>query len=137
MGLGKVYPWRVARGAQFGVQETCRQRDVVERFRNILVAAREHKALCPFTRPNGQLRLGGSASLAKSEDCLVLFGRRRAKMGSKKKATRILIKLVSMANTGFFYVTSKNPRTHPEKLQLIKHDPRVNKHVLFVESKLR
>lgn len=59
-------------------------------------------------------------------------------MSSKaKKAARILIKLVSTAGTGFFYVTEKNARRHPDKLKLLKHDPKVNKHVLFVESKVR
>ncbi len=58
-------------------------------------------------------------------------------MGAKKKVGSMLIKLVSQAGTGFFYVTKKNPRNTPYKLQLMKHDPRVNKHVLFVESKLK
>lgn len=48
----------------------------------------------------------------------------------------MLIKLVSMAGTGFFYITTKNPRNTPYKMQLVKYDPRVNKHVLFTESKL-
>ena len=58
-------------------------------------------------------------------------------MSGKKKAARLLVKLVSTAGTGFFYVTSKNPRATPFKLQFMKHDPKVNKHVLFVESKLK
>jgi large subunit ribosomal protein L33 len=53
------------------------------------------------------------------------------------KPTTILIKLVSSADTGFFYVAKKNPRTATEKLQLRKYDPRVRKHVLFKESKMR
>lgn len=57
-------------------------------------------------------------------------------MSGKKKVGRMLIKLVSMAGTGFFYITTKNPRNTPYKMQLVKYDPRVNKHVLFTESKL-
>lgn len=57
-------------------------------------------------------------------------------MGAKKKVGRMLIKLVSQAGSGFFYITNKNPRNTPYKLQLVKYDPRVNKHVLFTESKL-
>lgn len=58
-------------------------------------------------------------------------------MGAKKKLGQILIKLVSQANTGYFYVTRKNPRNVPHKLQRVKYDPRVNQHVLFVEAKLK
>ncbi|WP_339853491.1 50S ribosomal protein L33 [uncultured Nisaea sp.] len=53
------------------------------------------------------------------------------------KPATVLIKLVSTADTGFFYVTKKNPRTQTEKLQLKKYDPVVRKHVLFKESKIK
>ena len=53
-----------------------------------------------------------------------------------KSATQ-LIKLVSTADTGYFYVTKKNSRTMTEKLALKKYDPRARKHVLFKEAKLR
>ncbi len=53
------------------------------------------------------------------------------------KGVRVLVKLVSTAKTGFFYVMSKNPRTTPWKMKLMKHDPIVNKHVLFEEQKLK
>ena len=33
------------------------------------------------------------------------------------KPATIQIKLVSTADTGFYYVTKKNPRTKPEKLE--------------------
>lgn len=49
---------------------------------------------------------------------------------------RDLIRLESTAGTGYNYVTSKNKRTKPEKLQLKKFDPVVRKHVLFVEKKI-
>ncbi|KAI8469306.1 MAG: ribosomal protein L33 [Monoraphidium minutum] len=58
-------------------------------------------------------------------------------MAPKKKLGQILIKLVSQAGTGFFYVTKKNPRNVPHKLQRVKYDPLVNQHVLFTEAKLK
>ncbi len=53
------------------------------------------------------------------------------------KQGRELIKLESSAGTGFYYVTSKNRRTSTTKLQLKKYDPKVRKHVLFVEKKIK
>ena len=53
------------------------------------------------------------------------------------KPATIQIKLISSADTGFFYVTKKNPRTKPEKLELMKYDPKARKHVLFKESKIK
>lgn len=56
---------------------------------------------------------------------------------AKKKGARMLIKLVSLARTGYFYVTEKNPRNTSWKLKLMKYDPVVKKHVLFEEQKLK
>jgi large subunit ribosomal protein L33 len=53
------------------------------------------------------------------------------------KPTTVKIKLVSTADTGFFYVTKKNPRTMTEKMTVRKYDPRVRKHVEFKESKIK
>jgi large subunit ribosomal protein L33 len=53
------------------------------------------------------------------------------------KPNTILIKLVSSAGTGFFYVAKKNPRTKTEKLEFRKYDPVVRKHVPFKESKIK
>ena len=53
------------------------------------------------------------------------------------KPTSILIKMVSSADTGFFYVTKKNPRTKTEKLKFKKYDPIAKKHVEFVEGKIK
>ena len=47
------------------------------------------------------------------------------------------IKLVSTAGTGFYYTTTKNKKLSTEKLKLKKSDPKVRKHVEFVEEKLR
>ncbi len=53
------------------------------------------------------------------------------------KPSTILVKLVSTADTGFYYVTKKNPRTTTEKLKFRKYDPVARKHVIFKESKIR
>jgi large subunit ribosomal protein L33 len=53
------------------------------------------------------------------------------------KPTTVKIKLVSSADTGFFYVTKKNPRTQTEKLSFRKYDPVVRKHVEFKEAKIK
>ena len=53
------------------------------------------------------------------------------------KPTSILIKMVSSADTGFYYVTKKNPRTKTEKLKFKKYDPVARKHVEFVEGKIK
>ena len=47
------------------------------------------------------------------------------------------IKLVSSAGTGHYYTTTKNKRTHPDKLERMKYDPVVRKHVRFVEKKIK
>jgi large subunit ribosomal protein L33 len=47
------------------------------------------------------------------------------------------IKLVSSAGTGFYYTTTKNKRTTPDKLQMRKYDPVVRKHVIFKEAKIK
>ena len=53
------------------------------------------------------------------------------------KPATVKIKLVSTADTGFFYVTKKNPRTQTEKLSFKKYDPNVRKHVEFKEAKIK
>ena len=50
---------------------------------------------------------------------------------------RDLIKLVSSAETGFFYTTTKNSKLKPEKLEIKKYDPVAKKHVLFREQKMK
>jgi large subunit ribosomal protein L33 len=58
-------------------------------------------------------------------------------LGLMAKPTTVKIKLVSTADTGFFYVTKKNPRTKTEKLSFSKYDPVVRKHVEFKEAKIK
>jgi large subunit ribosomal protein L33 len=47
------------------------------------------------------------------------------------------IRLVSTADTGYFYVTKKNPRNTTEKMSFRKYDPVVRKHVAFKEAKMK
>ncbi len=49
----------------------------------------------------------------------------------------MLFKLVSSADTGFFYVGKKSTQKAGQKLTLMKFDPYVNRHVMFVEQKLK
>ena len=53
------------------------------------------------------------------------------------KPATIKIKLVSTADTGFFYVTKKNPCNITEKMTFRKYDPVVRKHVEFKEAKIK
>jgi large subunit ribosomal protein L33 len=53
------------------------------------------------------------------------------------KAATVKIKLISTADTGFFYVTKKNSRTKTDKLSMKKYDPVVRKHVEFKETKIK
>lgn len=53
------------------------------------------------------------------------------------KSKREQIKLESTAGTGYFYVASRNKRKGDVKLELMKYDPKVRKHVLFKEKNLR
>jgi len=47
------------------------------------------------------------------------------------------IKLVSSANTGHYYTTTKNKRTMTEKMVIKKFDPVVRKHVEYKEAKIK
>jgi len=53
------------------------------------------------------------------------------------KAASVKIKLVSSADTGYYYVTKKNSRTQTEKLSFRKYDPVARKHVEFKEAKIK
>ncbi|MFC0283559.1 50S ribosomal protein L33 [Camelimonas abortus] len=53
------------------------------------------------------------------------------------KAVTIKIKLVSTADTGYFYVTKKNTRTMTDKFSIRKYDPVARKHVEFKEAKIK
>lgn len=47
------------------------------------------------------------------------------------------IKLVSTADTGYFYTTTKNKRNQPGKMEIKKYDPVIRKHVVFKEAKIK
>ncbi|NNM72127.1 50S ribosomal protein L33 [Enterovirga aerilata] len=53
------------------------------------------------------------------------------------KAVTIKVKLVSTADTGYYYVTKKNSRTMTDKLSMKKYDPVAKKHVEFKEAKIK
>ena len=47
------------------------------------------------------------------------------------------IKLVSSAGTGHFYTTDKKKTKTPDKIEFKKYDPRVKKHVIYKEEKIK
>lgn len=47
---------------------------------------------------------------------------------------RVQVKLRS-TESHYMYVTTKNPRTMPQRMEQRKYDPIVGRHVLFKESK--
>ena len=53
------------------------------------------------------------------------------------KGIREKIKLESTAGTGHFYTTTKNKRTMPAKMEIIKFDPKARKHVAYKETKIK
>lgn len=50
------------------------------------------------------------------------------------KSGRVQVKLRS-SESHYLYVTTKNPRTTPQRLEQRKYDPLVRRHVPFKESK--
>jgi large subunit ribosomal protein L33 len=52
-----------------------------------------------------------------------------------KTGARVGVRMVSTAGTGHSYMTSKNRRTTPGRLELRKYDPVVRRHVLYRESR--
>ncbi len=53
------------------------------------------------------------------------------------KAVTIKVKLLSTADTGYYYVSKKNSRTMTDKLSKRKYDPIAKKHVEFREAKIK
>ena len=47
------------------------------------------------------------------------------------------IRLISSAGTGNFYTTEKNKKTTPNKMEILKYDPVVRKHVIYKEGKIK
>ncbi len=52
-------------------------------------------------------------------------------------SARDKIKLVSSEGTGHYYTTTKNKRNMPDKMEMMKYDPVVRKHVLYKEAKIK
>jgi len=53
------------------------------------------------------------------------------------KSSREKIRMVSSAGTGHFYTTDKNKKNTPGKMEMKKYDPRVRKHVMYKEAKIK
>jgi large subunit ribosomal protein L33 len=81
----------------------------------------------------GDQKLGCAANAGR-------FGRRLTppfEVLNMAKAVTIKVKLVSSADTGFYYVAKKKSRTMTDKLVKKKYDPVARKHVEFKESKIK
>ena len=68
---------------------------------------------------------------------MLIFRRIHWADANMAKPSTILVKLVSTADTGFYYVTKKNPRNQTEKMEFRKYDPVARKHVLFKEGRIK
>jgi large subunit ribosomal protein L33 len=80
--------------------------------------------------------MGGAARVAPVVLGLCALLRISGNQTMAKPAT-IKIRLNSTADTGFFYVTKKNPRNTTEKMTFRKYDPVAKKHVEFKEGKIK
>ena len=47
------------------------------------------------------------------------------------------IKLLSSAGTGHFYTTDKNKTSTPDKIEMMKFDPKIRKRVIYKEEKIK
>ena len=47
------------------------------------------------------------------------------------------IKLVSSAGKGHFYTTDKNKTSTPDKIEMMKFDPKIRKRVIYKEEKIK
>ncbi|MEX2444937.1 MAG: 50S ribosomal protein L33 [Alkalispirochaeta sp.] len=54
-------------------------------------------------------------------------------MAKAKKGNLVRVRLKS-TESGYCYYTQKNKRNTPNKMEFMKYDPFVRKHVLFKES---
>lgn len=52
-----------------------------------------------------------------------------------RQDTRIKVTLRSTAGTGYTYITEKNRRNNPDRLELRRFDPVVRQHALFREAR--
>jgi large subunit ribosomal protein L33 len=56
-------------------------------------------------------------------------------MAKRGNDLRPVVKLRSTAGTGYTYVTRKNRRNTPDRLEIAKYDPVVRRHVPFREER--
>jgi large subunit ribosomal protein L33 len=56
-------------------------------------------------------------------------------MAARGNQLRPIVKLRSTAGTGYTYVTRKNRRNDPDRMELMKFDPVVRRHVPFREER--
>jgi len=47
------------------------------------------------------------------------------------------VRMISSAGTGHFYTTDKNKKNTPGKMEFLKYDPVVRKHVIYKEGKIK
>ncbi len=47
------------------------------------------------------------------------------------------VRMISSAGTGHFSTTDKNKKNTPGKMEFLKYDPVVRKHVLYKEGKIK
>ena len=47
------------------------------------------------------------------------------------------VRMISSAGTGHFYTTDKNKKNTPGKMEFLKYDPVVRKHVMYNEGKIK
>ncbi|MGB1251188.1 MAG: 50S ribosomal protein L33 [Candidatus Promineifilaceae bacterium] len=55
-------------------------------------------------------------------------------MAKGKKGARVVVRMMS-TESGHMYITSKNRRNDPSRLELKKYDPQVRRHVIYREKK--
>lgn len=51
-----------------------------------------------------------------------------------KKGARVIVKMRS-TESGHIYITQKNRRNDPKRMELMKYDPFIRRHVLYRESR--
>jgi large subunit ribosomal protein L33 len=86
---------------------------------------------------HGNLQQGAALKRGGRRAAFLFLAHSLRRIGAMAKPATVKIRLVSSADTGFFYVTKKNPRTKTEKLSFRKYDPVVRKHVEFKEAKIK
>jgi large subunit ribosomal protein L33 len=92
------------------------------------------RCICPQTLTLGCQKLGCAANAPPDRPAPRIP---QSKAQNMAKAVTIKVKLVSSADTGFYYVAKKNSRTMTDKLVKKKYDPVARKHVEFKESKIK